>query len=380
MATEHPPREPAIAQRVQSRIDGCLREVSAFLDALEGMGLAEFHTLHQRYQALGPAKERKLRKTIRSDWLWLTSWPEVNTIPAETALREAMRSHWARLHGAIREARQQFVDGSLALVTDARVTTIWFRAHLEGNEEGRRALAIVAALFDGLLPDAEASSSMRTKRVTEQPRPAQKTAAPMAPTPRTSAPARRAAERAPAEDAAPWRLRTLDESLALRNAKVRHPVSPAYSVLVAISQRIGSRSAQRLTHGERLFVALFDELNAEWENGGLEQYLTNSSGAGADHARAYLGEIGAWGTLAILDEAAARFYGGSIPRDSATRNARIEQVLTSDDGANIWLDTADQRWRTVQKELYDRLADYAANHPADFARPTTLALARGTDG
>ena len=97
----------------------------------------------------------------------------------------------------------------------------------------------------------------------------------------------------------------------------------------------------------------------------------------AEHARAYLGEIGAWGTLALLDEAAWRFCGGAIPRDSDARTARIEAVLNLDDEANRWLDAADRRWRTVQTELYERLVDYAADHRVDFARPTARELARG---
>ncbi|HET9003594.1 MAG TPA: DUF4375 domain-containing protein, partial [Gemmatimonadaceae bacterium] len=328
----------------------------------------------------GPAKDRKLRKTIGSDWLWLTSWPEVDTAAAETALREAMRSHWARERDAIQRARMQFavdpaIDGTLNMAIDTKVKAIWFRGYLESSEEGRRALGTLATLFDDLLVDAGQTKSLRTQGIAAQRTPPQKAANQIRVPPRTTAPPRRVAERAPEVDAVPWRLRTLDESLALRTAKIRHPVSPAYSVLVAISQRIDSRRGQRLTHGEQLLVALFDELNAEWENGGLEQYLTNSSGAGGDRARAYLGEIGAWGTLAILDEAAWRFYGGSIPRNSAPRERRLEDVLTTDDDANRWLDAADRRWRTVQKELYERLADYAEDHAADFARPTRGKLA-----
>ena len=145
-----------------------------------------------------------------------------------------------------------------------------------------------------------------------------------------------------------------------------HPVSPAYSALVTISERLDSGGRRRLTHGERLFVTLFEELNAEWENGGLEQYLTNSSGDRAEHARAYLAEIGAWKTLALLDEAAWRFFGGVIPRAGTARRGRVDAVLTSDDTASVWLDAADRRWSLVQNELYDRLVRYATSHATDF--------------
>ena len=43
------------------------------------------------------------------------------------------------------------------------VKTIWFRAYLERSEDGRRALGTVAALFDGLLPDAKGAE--RVKRL-----------------------------------------------------------------------------------------------------------------------------------------------------------------------------------------------------------------------
>lgn len=370
MGTERPSRESA----VEKRMEACLREVSAFLDAVEGMGSAQWHALHDRFEELGPAKARKLSATINSDWLHLASWPEVKTIPEETALRDAMRSHWPRLGDAIQKARMQFmvdpaVGGLLNRATDAKVKTIWFRANLESTEQGRRALALVATLFDGLLPDVEETRRSGAEDAAAQRLPVERAAAPIVRSTRVRTAPRSAAERMPALDAEPPRVHTFDEALALRTAKIRHPVSPSYSVLLALSERIFSLAGQRLTHGERLFATLFDEMNAEWENGGLEQYLTNASGATAEHARAYLAEIGAWGVLAILDEAAWRFYDGSIPRAESARNRRLENVLMSDDDANRWLDMADRRWRSVQAELYDRLVDYAAAHRADFARP-----------
>ena len=329
MPTTRPSPDSEVELNAHHRIDTCLREIGALLDAVELMGHDEWHALHERYEALGPAKARKLGKTLSFDWMHLTSWPEITTIPTETALRDAMRSHWPRLGDAIQKARIQFIvdpgiDGMLNRATDTLVSTVWFRRYLEGSHEGRRALATVAALFDGLLPDPKDAEKVRARESAVSRAPTEQ--AVTAPRRASARPDRHEGERMPKMDSAPWRLRTFEEALALRTSKISHPVSPAYSVILVISERIGSRRGQRLSHGEQMFVTLFDELNAEWENGGLEQYLTNSSGERAEYARAYLAEVGAWETLALLDEAAWRFYGGSIPRSESARNTRLEKV------------------------------------------------------
>ncbi|MHB1038534.1 MAG: DMP19 family protein [Pirellulales bacterium] len=77
--------------------------------------------------------------------------------------------------------------------------------------------------------------------------------------------------------------------------------------------------SQRLSEGER-FVILVDAFICEVTNGGLEQFLGNSSGDYAEETRHVMRAIGAVTAADALDEVCTVIFGGSpIPRDQPTR-------------------------------------------------------------
>ena len=150
-------------------------------------------------------------------------------------------------------------------------------------------------------------------------------------------------------------------------------VSAAYKALVKTLQRKEARREQAgaytPTHGEELFEALFLTLDGVVQNGGLRHYLDNPSGDGAERAKTYLAEIGAWRTLAVLDEVSAHFPGGVIPERQRTRVAILTAADKRMKDFNDPLGFAPVRYREAQEQLYARLAAYVKANRREFPWP-----------
>jgi hypothetical protein len=85
-----------------------------------------------------------------------------------------------------------------------------------------------------------------------------------------------------------------------------------------ISAKIRAKGYERLTRGERLVDAV-NWLDMEVNNGGFDQYFTNTSGDHALETVGYLREIGAEHTAGLLQKAMSVFPDATPPRDQMER-------------------------------------------------------------
>jgi len=173
---------------------------------------------------------------------------------------------------------------------------------------------------------------------------------------------------------------TLADAIALRTKPVEGKrggvtVTPDWCAGVAITDRIRSRFQRpadwsNLTDGEQLVFTLHCELDAEVKNGGLHQYLTNSSGDGAEGVKRYLTELGATGLRAMFDEVSTLFPNAIIPSDRAKREAIL---WPSQEDARLGvmdkLEKVERRYAAHWDDLWRRVMDYVEAHRTDFEQP-----------
>ena len=76
---------------------------------------------------------------------------------------------------------------------------------------------------------------------------------------------------------------------------------------------------------------LIDELEAEINNGGFDQFFFNSAGDYTEETIEALIKIGAPSTAEIVKKAASKFPGGIPPRDRDTRQELLEKVSPDND-------------------------------------------------
>lgn len=120
----------------------------------------------------------------------------------------------------------------------------------------------------------------------------------------------------------------------------------------------------RLTRGQRISMVV-SELDDEVNNGGFDQYFSNSSGDFAAEIVPALHAIGAKRFEDITAPAVALFPGGTPPRDRATRNAALEKL---DKAVLDKLDREFYKPCTKEELLENALERYILKHPKDFFR------------
>lgn len=160
------------------------------------------------------------------------------------------------------------------------------------------------------------------------------------------------------------------------------PVSAAYKALVKTRRRKESRLELARdyapTHGEELFEELFLTLDGAVQDGGVRHYLDNPAGDGyfdrpagdgAENAKAYLAEIGAWRTLALLDDISTLFPDGLIPSSLRERVTILKAAAKHIKKLNNALREADVQYHAAQQELYARLATYVKANLQEFPGP-----------
>lgn len=76
---------------------------------------------------------------------------------------------------------------------------------------------------------------------------------------------------------------------------------------------------------------LVDELESEINNGGFDQFFSNSSGDRFAETIAALRTIGATHTAKIVEAACAKFPGGMPPKDRDARQELLEQISPDGD-------------------------------------------------
>jgi hypothetical protein len=164
---------------------------------------------------------------------------------------------------------------------------------------------------------------------------------------------------------------TLADAIALRHGG---GTNSDYEAALAISDRIKSRFKRasdfaKLSAGEQLFHELFFGLDGEVENGGLHQYLSNSSGDDAERVREHLARIGARDTLAALDRVRVLFDGDAFPENRQQRTAALRAAEQERDEFGELFEAADHAYARAAPDLHCRLMDYVESHQPEFALP-----------
>jgi len=130
--------------------------------------------------------------------------------------------------------------------------------------------------------------------------------------------------------------------------------------LMALSDRIVLRPTEALTAPQQTFKIVW-ELEAEVNNGGFDQYFSNTSGRDAPRAAAALRAIGAFKCAQIVEAAVGRIdeRGLDWPND-----ARRRQALTKFDADRF--SDLDERFFAYPDPLSALLYRFVVAHPADF--------------
>lgn len=104
-----------------------------------------------------------------------------------------------------------------------------------------------------------------------------------------------------------------------------------------------------------LIKELIEELEAELNNGGFDQFFFNSAGDKAADTINALSSIGAEHTANIVRAACAKFPGGLPPKDRDARQELLEQVSPNSDA----FEEEDQAFLEYNDDLSDLVANYA---------------------
>lgn len=315
-------------------------ETRVFLDALERMPRRDWLEVHRRFEQFSGPQWGRMFNVIgdaASEWrlrakLSNKEWDEVLAEGERRDKRiDAIVARLPKAAAGDSDYREK-MDYALR----RRLVVMRVREVLEKTEKGRKVIGVVTGLFDGLVPSGE------TPLGDEQ---------------------RSGTNTVPAL------------AQVRRKATARKPsVSATYNALVKAMQRKEARFEQQgpytPTHGEELFEELFLTLDGVAQNGGVRHYLDNPSGDGAERAKAYLAEIGAWRTLAVLDGVSTLFPNEEIPSRLRKRIAVLNAADKRMKDFNDPLGDADARYHAAQQELYTRLAAYVKANAREFPRPT----------
>jgi len=156
-------------------------------------------------------------------------------------------------------------------------------------------------------------------------------------------------------------------------ARVRRGAPREHAALVAVGERITrllqpTRPDKGLTKGERLFHVLWSVMDAEVQNGGLHQFLSNSSGALGEEAKDHLTTIGAAKARQVLARASVMFSHGVIPKNRRLRNQALSTAEKRADASWKQLAQAEADYAQAAKtDLYPRLLRWVAKHEDEFA-------------
>jgi len=118
----------------------------------------------------------------------------------------------------------------------------------------------------------------------------------------------------------------------------------------------------RLTEPQRNFY-FNQNLEKEINNGGFNQYFTNSSGDFAHETIASLKSIGANKTAELLQQAINQFPNYNVPKDKAKRQEILDIIETS---ANEVWDELDNAFYKYEDNLYDLNIAYLKQNRSFF--------------
>lgn len=111
-------------------------------------------------------------------------------------------------------------------------------------------------------------------------------------------------------------------------------------------------------------------LDAEIQNGGFEQFLSNSSGEIAQEAKRQLRIIGAESVLVILNRVSAIFPNAVVPTDREERNRVLDDAIARDEaGFKRLMDAATDDYYAHEASLYTALMDFVTANREQFELP-----------
>jgi hypothetical protein len=137
---------------------------------------------------------------------------------------------------------------------------------------------------------------------------------------------------------------TTDEILSHENDAKKDYVLGA--LLWRLDQKSEERGWENLSDTERRLIAI-DAMNDEVLDGGFKQYFSTSLGADVEVALAGLKEMGATGTVEIVERAMAPFPSNKPPADYEQRNVIMEKIEA----------TAGPVWEKCDNAYYDLKED-----------------------
>jgi hypothetical protein len=141
-----------------------------------------------------------------------------------------------------------------------------------------------------------------------------------------------------------------------------HPAAEDIYHIVAILDEPSDEEALRLPRRDRYAWVVF-RFEKQVMNGGVDQYLSNSSGNLVAECLEALQDIGANKSWALLDRACMAGFGGLPSRDQGDRQKQL-QDFRAKHGCHLddWLDR--EKHQSLEVDLYQKLLDYWKNADA----------------
>ena len=127
-----------------------------------------------------------------------------------------------------------------------------------------------------------------------------------------------------------------------------------FSIVEGIQAKENDLGFAALSEREKTFAAVWG-LEAEVNNGGFNQYFSNSAGDHCREAVTALQAIGAHHTSKLVEEAIAVFGSSGPSRDWETRQEQVDEL---DEQALAVLESLDEQFYRYEDDLSGLLARY----------------------
>lgn len=139
-------------------------------------------------------------------------------------------------------------------------------------------------------------------------------------------------------------------------------------IIDSIGERIEAEGFDALTDSERFYWAIW-WLEAETNNGGFDQYFSNSSGELAHEALQGLKAVGAQKMADVFQKAIEIFSGSQVPKNREQRNIILDTFTSSDE---VRLEQLSNEFTDYPDDLPSLLDEYVKKHEQYFLGPKTL--------
>jgi hypothetical protein len=145
----------------------------------------------------------------------------------------------------------------------------------------------------------------------------------------------------------------------------REKTHESATVVGALLYRIRAKPVERLSLIEKRLLAV-DDLRAEVNNGGFEQYFSNAPGDQSAVALQAFRDMGATHLARLLQRALAAFPGGKPPTDMAKRQKVVEQIRRR--AQAVW-GASDEEFYLREEGLSDLALAYAKKYRTQIILP-----------